>query len=229
MTSILVVEDDDSLGRGIFESLKREGFSPTRVNDLAAARCFLAESAPQLMILDWMLPDGQGIDLLRELNAAGAVCPVILLTARAELTDKVLGLELGADDYMTKPFEPRELVARIRALLRRAERVVSPAAPASGRLSVSGITLDLVARIASHGRSEVELTRMEFELLRVLMENPGKVFSRDELLNKVWGFENYPTTRTVDTHVLQLRQKFSDDVIETVRGVGYRFRDKGGV
>jgi DNA-binding response OmpR family regulator len=141
-----------------------------------------------------------------------------MLTARVEVVDRIVGLESGANDYLTKPFEPRELVARIRVQAR--EQRPAPAKQVSG----GGVTLDLASRESSYLGRRVELARMEFELLKLLLENPGRVFTREELLNQVWGFDAFPTTRTVDTHVLQLRQKLEPELIETVRGVGYRFR-----
>ena len=201
--------------------MKREGFEVVLARSLAQARAEMGQCGFGILVLDWMLPDGQGIDLLREIRVSHPRLPVLMLTARAELVDKVVGLETGANDYITKPFEPRELIARIRVQ----ERLVAlPAAtgPAEERLIVAGIELHLAAREARYRGELVSLTKMEFDLLRLLCENPGRVFSREELLNRVWGYERFPTTRTVDTHVLQLRQKFSDELFETVRGIGYR-------
>jgi DNA-binding response OmpR family regulator len=170
-----------------------------------------------------MLPDGQGIDLLRELRNKKNMTPVIILTAKADLIDKVLGLETGANDYLTKPFEPRELLARIH-VQERLNQKGGTAVPEKKVFELNEIVMDLVKREVTFKGTLVELTKMEFDLLHLLLEYPNRAFGREELLNKVWGYENYPTTRTVDTHVLQLRQKFYDDLIETVRGVGYRLR-----
>ena len=209
----LLVEDDRALADSLAGYLRGEGFEALPAATLAEAR---RAKGYAIVLLDWKLPDGPGIELLKQWRAEGTRVPVILLTARAELVDKVLALELGANDYLTKPFEPRELVARMRAQL----RAVLPAA----RLSVLGVELCATTRRVTYEGRAVELTRMEFDLLKLLLENPGQVFSRDELLDRVWGYEHYPTTRTVDTHVLQLRQKLSSSLFETVRGVGYRLK-----
>ena len=225
---ILLVEDEINIATPLLQFLKGEGFAVEHAANAAEAAAAMRLSPPKLVLLDWMLPDRPGVDLLREWRRDRIACPVILLTARHELIDKVLGLELGADDYMTKPFEPRELVARIRARLR-----TSPAAGlmsaklAAPALVAAGVTIDLEAREVRFHEALVELTKMEFELLKLLIENKNKVFSRDELLNRVWGYDAYPTTRTIDTHILQLRQKFTAELFETVRGIGYRFRDPG--
>ncbi len=225
MNRLLLVEDDLNLGASTAAYLAREGFVVEWAKNLAEARGLAASFRPELVLLDWMLPDGQGVDWLRELARAGARVPVILLTARGELVDKVLGLESGANDYVTKPYEPRELVARVRAQLRQASvTLAAPAAPAKALVRAGEIELDLGAREARFRGRALETTRMEFELLRLLCENPNRVFSREELLNQVWGYERFPTTRTVDTHILQLRQKLADELFETVRGVGYRLK-----
>lgn len=218
MTHIVLIEDDAAIRETLSAYLKTEGFEVTSLNLLAQTKK-IDFSKIDLLVLDWMLPDGQGIDFLRDFRKTSTL-PVILLTARAELVDKIVGLETGANDYITKPFEPRELVARIRVQLRM------PHSQNSNKLQGSNIVMDLTSRQITFLNKEVSLTKMEFDLLKLFLENPNKVFSRDELLNKVWGFENYPTTRTVDTHILQLRHKFSDELFETVRGVGYRYNEK---
>ncbi len=219
---ILLVEDDPSLGDGLEKRLRDEGFTILRARTLADAdREFRAAAGElDLLLLDWMLPDGQGIDFLRRLRGEGATLPVILLTARSEVVDRVLGLEMGANDYLPKPFDPRELVARIRVQLRAPD---APTPPRT-RLEVGGIRVDLERREASVGGAPVELTKMEFELLKLFLEHPDRVFSREELLNQVWGYNQFPTTRTVDTHLVQLRQKFGEERFETIRGVGYRLK-----
>ncbi|MBI2520046.1 MAG: response regulator transcription factor [Bdellovibrio sp.] len=222
MAKILLVEDDANLGASLEKYLRGEGQVVLWAKNLQAAREMQKES-PTLIILDWMLPDGQGIDFLREKQARHDPTPVIMLTAKTDLVDRVLGLESGANDYVTKPFEPRELLARIRVQERNSQGRPKEA-PAAKIIEINGIQVDLLRHEVSFQGKLVELTKMEFELLRLLMENPNRAFGREELLNKVWGYENYPTTRTVDTHVLQLRQKFYDDLIETVRGIGYRLR-----
>lgn len=218
MNRILLVEDDPNLKESLANFLRYEGFEVLLASSLAQARARIQEN-PRLVVLDWMLTDGQGVELLKEWREAGKNVPVILLTARTELIDKVLGLELGANDYVTKPFEPRELLARVRVQLRHTTQEAAPEL-----LEGAGVTLCLKSREARYLGKPVALKKMEFELLRVFLENPDKVFSRDELLNTVWGYDNYPTSRTIDTHVLALRQKFDESAFETIRGIGYRFR-----
>jgi len=223
MTKILVIEDEESVRNPLADHLHREGYSVIVAQSGKEGDQRLHEN-PDLIVVDWMLPDIQGIELLKRWRAKGINTPVILLTARADLVDKVLGLELGANDYMTKPFEVRELIARIRAHLRVRQTI--PDAKKSNEIEICGIRLSLNAREVHFKSLLVDLTKTEFELLRLFLENPRQVFSREELLKKVWGFENYPSTRTVDTHILQLRQKFNSDLFETVHGIGYRFREK---
>jgi DNA-binding response OmpR family regulator len=224
MNKILLVEDDKQLGSSLNQFLQKENFDVTWVTNLADARAKLNSGKPQLVLLDWMLPDGQGIDFLKDIRAEKIYIPFIMLTARSELLDKVVGLEAGADDYLTKPFEPRELVARIRVQLRKEEQMDHESNKEQAqKIERKDIVIDLFSREVFFQSQLTHLTKMEFDLLVLLAENPGRPYTREELLNKVWGFEFTPTTRTVDTHVLQLRQKFGDDVIETVRGVGYRF------
>lgn len=216
MAKILVVEDDKSLGPALVENLRKEGFDVTLKTSLADTKT-ASFGEMDLVLLDWMLPDGQGIDLLREVPKG---LPVILLTARTDLVDKVLGLESGAIDYVTKPFEPRELIARIRAHVRSKKDKVEFA---EDKIESGNLVLNRSERKAYFNEEEVILTKMEFDLLFLLTSSPKQIFSREKLLDKVWGYENYPTTRTVDTHVLQIRQKISNEVIETIRGIGYRF------
>ena len=221
MNKILLIEDDENLGPSIQTFLRDENFDVALVNTLAKAR---SENFSDygLLILDWMLPDGQGIDLLRDLREKKIKIPIIMLTAKSDLIDKVVGLESGANDYLTKPFEPRELIARIRVQLRNL--VVEKS---NSILTFGDLVVNREKREVFFKKKKIEMTKMEFDLLALLVESPGKSFSREELLNKVWGFENYPTTRTVDTHVLQLRQKLADDLIETVWGVGYKIKEIG--
>lgn len=210
---MLVIEDNSSLAKSIKDYFTNEGFEVTCAYSLKEANSFKNDFA--VIILDWMLPDGQGIDFLRELRKKSLWTPVIFLTAKADLIDKVLGLESGANDYVSKPFEPRELLARVRTQLR------SSTSPQS-LLEGGGLSLNLKTREAFFHKQKIEMTKKEFDLLAMLLKNPHQVFSREELLNQVWGFENFPTTRTVDTHILQLRQKLSEELIQTVRGIGYR-------
>ena len=172
-----------------------------------------------------MLPDGQGIEILRDLQREENRIPTIMLTARSDLIDKVLGLEMGSDDYITKPFELRELVARIRVQLRnKSDSLVSTDNRTNSSLIVvHGISMNLASMQVEYENQIIQLTKMEYSLLKMFLESPGQVFSRDELLDQVWGLR-YPTTRTVDMHVKQLRQKFNTELFETVHGTGYRFR-----
>lgn len=226
MSNILIIEDDESLGATLKSFLRDEGHQVAWANSLKMARDH-DFSETELVILDWMLPDGQGIDFLREKRSEGFKTPVIMLTARTEVIDKVVGLESGADDYLTKPFEPRELAARIRVQLRHSsERGDSSDDKESGEIKLGDLVINLETREITFKGNIVEFTKMEFEFLVLLAETPNRAFSREEILNKVWGYENYPSTRTVDTHVLQIRQKLYDELIETVRGVGYRLRFK---
>lgn len=219
MNKILLVEDDASLGPALQKTLDIEGYQVTLCTNLTEAR---EQNFSQfsLVLLDWMLPDGQGIDLIKDINQAA---PIMMLTARTDLIDKVLGLETGANDYITKPFEPRELLARIRVQLRQPQ---NPLNTNTEEFKSNNLTFSLSERKLFYNETEVILTKMEFDLLYLLATNPKQVFSREKLLDEVWGYDNFPTTRTVDTHVLQIRQKISTDVLETVRGVGYRYNPK---
>lgn len=218
---LLIVEDDENILQSLRGLMLSEGFLVEIARNVREALVG-ADASIDLIILDWTLPDGQGVHLIKTWRQSGFAKPIIMLTARTELIDKVLGLEIGADDYVTKPFEPRELLARISARL-RAPR--SAAAPAQA-LSCENVSLNLQARRVLQNNETVELTKLEFELLKLFFEYPNQAFSRDELLNRVWGFENFPTTRTVDTHILQLRHKFPKLNFETIRGIGYRLEKK---
>ncbi len=218
MKTILLVEDDVTISKPLEEYLTSNGFKVVAVGTIADAKEKLKEKI-DCLILDWNLPDGEGIDLAKALSKAKASPPILMLTARTDLIDKVLGLEVGANDYMTKPYEPRELLARVKNLIRSHQ---SGGAEVTDALELYKIRMDLKSRVVSFNGKAVELTKMEFDLLKLFLENPSKVFSRDELLNLVWGYGQFPSTRTVDTHVLQLRNKFGEDLVETVRGIGYR-------
>jgi DNA-binding response OmpR family regulator len=220
---LLLVEDEREVAESMRALLEGEGYVVEVVGSLEDARRAL-RAGFDVVLLDRRLPDGEGIELFRELRRTSNV-PVLMVTARVDVIDRVLGLELGADDYVTKPFEPRELLARIKARLRNAGR--EHAAPAPRVLAHAGIAIDLDARAVTFHGEAVTLTRMELDLLALLVEHPGRVFSREELLNRVWGFERTPTTRTVDTHVAELRRKLERDPanpkhILTVRKTGYR-------
>jgi len=223
MPRILIVDDEPDLVRGLEDNLRFEGYQTlSAVNGREGLKLALQEG-PDLIILDVMMPELSGWDVLRALRQKGVDVPVIMLTARGEEMDRVLGLELGADDYVNKPFSLRELLARVRVVLRRP----GPRQKFE-EFAFGDIRLHLRARQAFKAGKEVRLTRKEFDLLRYLVERRGEVITRDRLLNEVWGYEHFPTTRTVDTHILRLRQKFEDDPehpvhILTVHGQGYKF------
>ncbi len=226
MYKITLIEDDLDLGKsmkGLFEDEGHEVIWYSRLGDVDKSKL----ESTDLVILDWMLPDGQGLDFLKEVRKEKYYIPIIMLTARSELLDKVVGLESGADDYMTKPFEPRELLARIRAQLRvRKDHPQEGGEKKSSSLKIDlgDIIIDADQREVIFNGNLIEMTKMEFDLLFLLGESPNRAFSREEILNKVWGYDHFPTTRTVDTHVLQIRQKLREDLIETVRGIGYKLR-----
>jgi DNA-binding response OmpR family regulator len=220
---ILIVDDEPEMVRGLQDNLRFEGYQTLTAGDGERALALASSEALDLIVLDLMMPGLSGWDVCRALRERGLDIPIIMLTARGEETDQVRGLELGADDYVTKPFSLRELLARIRAVLRRPgpRRKVESFAFGDARLHPR-------SRQAFKAGREVVLTRKEFELLQYLLEHPGEILTRDRLLNEVWGYERFPTTRTVDTHVLRLRQKFEMDPerpvhILTVHGQGYRF------
>jgi len=212
---VLVVEDDDSIAVPLVTGLEREGFVVERVATGAAA---LVAAPSDMVLLDLGLPDIDGYEVCRRLRADSDV-PIIVVTARGEEVDRVIGLELGADDYLVKPFGLRELVARIRAVARRSEGRVS--APDQRR--VRGVEVDVRTRRVTLDGTEVELTRKEFDLLALLTEEPGAIRTRDEIMESVWDAHWYGPTKTLDVHIAALRRKLGDPtVIETVRGVGFR-------
>ena len=217
MAHVLIIEDHQNISLSLKDLILKEGHQVSIAENLSRGQEQI-KTKPDLIILDWMLPDGQGLDFLIELRKQGITTPVIFLTARAEIVDKVLGLEMGANDYLTKPFEPRELIARVRVQLR------TKASEQTGTLTVGALVIDRIRHKVNFKGKAIELVKKEFDLLVLLAESPEKVFSRDEILNKVWGYDVYPTTRTVDTHIMLLRQKITDDLIETVRSVGYRLK-----
>ncbi len=233
MTRVLIVEDESAIAESLLFALRRDGFAVTHAKTLAAAETLLTET--DLVVLDLMLPDGSGFDLLAKLRTQGQRTPVIILTSRDEEADRVAGLEGGADDYVLKPFSPREVVARIRAVLRRtspAWTAIPAAAPSSssGRTVRSSLVIDNDTRRALYQGKLVDLTRTEFELLRVLQGAPERVFTRQQLLDRIFGESYAVTDRTVDAHVKALRRKLSQagapaDLVETERGVGYRLRE----
>ena len=222
---ILLIEDEESISEPLVRSLERDGFEVDSAATAAEGLAMFHERAPELVLLDVMLPDGDGRDLLREIRSASRT-PVLMLTARGDELDRVLGLELGADDYVTKPFSAAELAARVRAVLRRAEEVASP--PAETVLEAADVRIELDKHMATRAGEPLELTVKEFELLRMLLENAGRLVRREELMREVWDTNWFGSTKTLDVHVSALRKKLGDDpaeprYIHTVRGVGFRF------
>jgi len=226
---ILVVEDEPSLSMAIRDELEFEGFEASVVEDGIAGLDRILAEAPDLVILDLMLPGKSGFEICREVRKQGLNTPIIMLTARAQEVDRIRGLELGADDYVVKPFSLAELVARIRAVLRRVERP-DHACEESQVLHVGELQLDVRKREVFKGGSQIELTHKEFQLLEFLLRHAGEVISRDEFLSRVWGEEIYVTPRNVDTHMASLRRKIEDDAdhpryILSVRGAGYKLNE----
>jgi DNA-binding response OmpR family regulator len=228
-STILLVDDEDSIQKLLAYPLEREGYRVLQARDGEEALERFASERVDLVVLDIMLPKLDGLEVCKRLRAESEV-PIIMLTARDDELDKVLGLELGADDYITKPFSIREFRSRVRALLRRA--AVSRQVDEDGELiSAEGLTIDLARRLVEVEAKRVQLTYVEFELLRILASNPGRVYSRRMLLEALWGGADYREPRTIDVHVRHLREKLERDpadpeYILTVRGVGYRFRDR---
>lgn len=224
MSRILVVEDEPALLRGLADNLKRELHDVSTATDGETAYRLMKEQKPDLVILDLMLPKLSGYEVCRQARAEGLTTPILILTARGEETDRVLGLDLGADDYVTKPFSVRELLARVRALLRRAQ----PAKATLDRLTVEDVTIDFRKYEARKAGVTLDMTRREFQILQALASRPGEVVTRDELLSQVWGMEVSITTRTIDNHIAGLRAKLERDAAQpthllTVRGVGYKW------
>jgi two-component system phosphate regulon response regulator PhoB len=226
MTSkqILIVEDEKPIRDMIAFGLRRAGFEVREAEDCLAARASIADSRPDLLLVDWMLPDQSGLELTRAIkrNKDTEDMPVIMLTARADEHDKVSGLEGGADDYVTKPFSPRELLARINAVLRR-----TSAAGPGGTIESGGLELDAAGHRVSVDGQTVPLGPTEYRLLHFFMEHPERVYSRSQLLDRVWGGNVYVEERTVDVHIRRLRKALEpfgrDGLIQTVRGAGYRY------
>ena len=223
MTRVLVVDDEPTIREIVVSYLEREGFKTLEAADGNRARELLERDPPDLVVLDLMLPGTDGLELCRWIRSRSRL-PVIMLTARGEESDRIVGLELGADDYVTKPFSPRELAARVRTVLRRAE----PDAAAEERLSYDGLVIDSSTREVIRGNEPLRLTAREFDLLWFLASHPRRVFSREHLMRRVWGYSAALDTGTVTVHMRRLREKIEDDPshprhLETVWGVGYRF------
>jgi two-component system, OmpR family, phosphate regulon response regulator PhoB len=224
MTRVLVVEDDPDISAVVDFNLRKEGFETVVTDSGAKALRLLRELRPELMILDLMLPDIMGLDVCREVRRDSAISAtaILMLTAKGQEEDRLIGLESGADDYLVKPFSMRELILRARAVLRRSDEVGTPVGTS---VEGAGIVLDETAhRVFVHGK-ETPLTNTEYKLLLVFLRKPGRVLSRKQLLDQVWNMAGNVVTRTVDTHVKRLREKLgaAGDHIETVRSVGYRF------
>ena len=224
MSRILVVEDDPAILRGLADNLAFDSHEVLTASDGESACTLVRERNPDLIILDLMLPRISGYEVCRRMRAEGVTTPIVMLTARGEEADRVLGLDLGADDYVTKPFSIRELLARVRAILRR----VHPSTRMPEELRFDDVCIDFRRYEARKGALALELTRKEFGVLRLLAARAGEVVTRDELLNEVWGYESTPTTRTVDNHVASLRAKLEVSPAEprhllTMHGVGYKW------
>ena len=223
MNCILVVEDDPAILRGLTDNLKVEAYEVLSASDGEAGYRLIREKNPDLIILDLILPKLSGYELCRKVRGEGVETPILMLTARGEEVDRVLGLDLGADDYVTKPFSVLELLARIRAILRRTQ----PPKAFPDELRFDDVVVDFRRYEARKADRTLEMTRKEFGILRLLAARPGEVVTRDELLNEVWGYENYPSTRTVDNHIASLRAKLEHCPSQprhllTVHGVGYK-------
>jgi DNA-binding response OmpR family regulator len=229
---ILVIEDEPSLGMAIRDELEFEGFEASVVEDGKAGLDRILAGSLDLVVLDLMLPGKSGFEICREVRGRGMATPIIMLTARAQEVDRIRGLELGADDYMVKPFSLAELLARIRAVLRRTQGSNRTEAKTE-ILEVGELRLDVRRQeVLKRGR-RIELTHKEFQLLEFLLRHPGEVISRDEFLRRVWGEEIYVTPRTVDTHMASLRKKIEDEAdrprcIQSVRGAGYKLNEDPG-
>lgn len=226
--TIAIIEDESNIVELVKYNLDREGYHTISANNGKKGLELVRQELPDLIILDLMMPELDGISVCKQLRSDPQTksIPIIILTAKSEEADRVLGLEMGADDYVTKPFSPRELVARVRAVLRRSGNVGDEEVEI---IEIGDIKMDLRQHLARVRGQEVELTPKEFDFLKLLLINPGRAFTREFLLEHLWGYEYFGDTRTVDVHVRRLRQKIETDpadpiYLETVRGVGYRFR-----
>ncbi len=224
MSTILVVDDEPLVRDVVVRYLERDGFRTLTAGDGDEAKMLLARASPSLVVLDVMLPGTDGLSLCRWIRANSDL-PVILLTARGEEADRIVGLELGADDYVTKPFSPRELATRVKTVLRRANATVPPAE----LIELGGLTLNALTRGVHRNGRLLQLTVKEFDLLWFLASNPNRVFSRDQLMDRVWGYKAAFDTGTVTVHIRRLREKIERDpsrpqLLETIWGIGYRFR-----
>jgi two-component system, OmpR family, response regulator RegX3 len=223
--TILIVEDEKSITTPLAEALERDGFHAEIAHTVSDGLAKGKSVRPDLVLLDIGLPDGSGLDVCRELRLASSV-PIIILSARGEEADRVVGLELGADDYVVKPFSAREVIARIRAVLRRAS---SPAGAGEAPIEIGSVRLDAAKRMVSLNGTPVELARKEFDLLALLMQEAGSVVTRERLIDEVWDVNWFGSTKTLDVHISMLRKKLAPGLIHTVRGVGFRFASPGEV
>ena len=224
MSRILLVEDDPTINQTVADRLRAEGFDVVQAYDGPGAVAAHLEHRPDLVVLDVMLPGFDGLEVCRRIQSERPV-PVLMLTARDDETDLLVGLGVGADDYVTKPFRMREVVARIRALLRRVERARQLAAQGEPAIAVNGLLLDRAARRVTVDGGPVHLTPLEFDLLVALVEEPRRVRSREDLMREVWGWADASGTRTLDSHIKSLRAKIGARRVRTVHGVGYAFGD----
>jgi len=229
ISRVVIVDDDEHIRELATLYLRKEGFEVTCAADGVSAIKKIQQVNPHLVVLDLMLPAMSGYDVCKQVRLTSNV-PIIMLTARDEDVDKIVGLELGADDYLTKPFNPRELVARIKAILRRADGSANGQAGAAAVIHVGEVTIDKPRRETKVSGRELQLRTKEFDLLAALAENAGIVLTREQLLDRVWGYNFYGETRTVDVHVQHVRAKLAGSglSIVTVRGVGYKLVDEGG-
>jgi DNA-binding response OmpR family regulator len=228
MSRILIIEDELAMRTALKDCLEAEGHRTLMASDGAAGLKRALEEKPDLVLLDIMMPRLDGYAVCAELRRVGNAAPVLMLTAKGQVDDRVTGLDAGADDYLVKPFSTDELLARVRALLRRTQRQ----SQAAVRLAFGDVKIDLVKQTAMRGRKVLHLTAKEFAMLRLLAESPGEPVSRERFLDVVWGYGSFPTTRTVDNHVASLRAKLEADAekprwIRTVHGVGYKLEMKG--
>jgi DNA-binding response OmpR family regulator len=224
LKKILIIEDDPATVAGLSDTLIEEHFEVSTVMSGQMGYEKAKEAEYDLIILDLMLPDKSGVEVCKDLRKDGVNTPILMLTGKKEEIDKVLGLEMGADDYVTKPFSIRELVARVKALLRRPQEI----RPEVEEYSFSNVHLNFKKQDARKGNNPIELSVMEFKVMKYFIQREGEVIERNKLLDEVWGYENYPSTRTVDNFILNLRKKIEDDYSEpkfllTVHGAGYKF------
>ena len=224
MNKILIIEDDPAVSKGLQISLKKENYETLVESDGEMGYKSALKIRPELILLDVMLPNKNGFDICKDLRLKGHNFPIIMLTAKAEEADKVIGLELGADDYVTKPFSIKELIARIKAILRRRSVIVNE----FDKYTFDDVTLDFAGLEAKKGDKKIDMTLKEYEILKYFIRQEGKIVTRNDLLDQVWGYENFPTTRTVDNYILMLRKRIESDPshpkhILTYHSAGYKF------